>query len=236
VLVVVVIIALLVSVVAVKIARAARQTVREEAMQLAAVLAHARDEAIVTGEPLAWQSAGRRDHGERRRSGAGHRARPCRPLRAVSHHARARTPPRARQLRRRQVAGDRGSRDVTRQARGFTLIEILVALAILAVALAAAVRSASVAADGTLELRERLAGTWVAQDRLAEYAARPLWPEVGTRAGNAEQAGMQFGWREAVTGTPNPRFRRIEVQVFAARTPDRAVATLVGYATRSEQR
>lgn len=60
-----------------------------------------------------------------------------------------------------------------RHARGFTLIEILVALAILAVALAAAVRSASIAADGTLDLRERLAGTWVAQDRLAEYTARP---------------------------------------------------------------
>jgi general secretion pathway protein I len=121
------------------------------------------------------------------------------------------------------------------KSAGFTLIEILVALAILAVALAAAVRSASVAADGTLDLRERLAGTWVAQDRLAEYAARPLWPEVGTRAGSAEQAGMQFAWRETVTGTPNPRFRRVEVQVFAARTPDHAVATLVGYATRSEQ-
>jgi general secretion pathway protein I len=125
----------------------------------------------------------------------------------------------------------------TRGSGGFTLIEILVALAILAVALAAAVRSASIAADGTVELRERLAGTWVAQDRLAEHAARPLWPELGTRGGSTEQAGMQFAWRETVSGTPNPRLRRVEVQVFAARSPDRAVATLVGYATRSgEQR
>jgi hypothetical protein len=38
-----------------------------------------------------------------------------------------------------------------------------------------------------------------------------------------------------VSGTPNPRVRRVEVQVFPARTPDRAVATLVGYATRSGQ-
>ena len=119
---------------------------------------------------------------------------------------------------------------------GFTLIEVLVALAILAVALAAAVRSSSIAADGTLDLRERLAGTWVAQDRIAEYASRPLWPDVGTRGGSTEQAGMQFAWRETVTGTPNPRFRRVEVQVFSARTPDHAVATLVGYATRTEQR
>ncbi len=58
VLVVVVIVALLVSVVAVRLAPDARQSLREEAARLAAVLAHARDEAIVTGAPLAWQSAG----------------------------------------------------------------------------------------------------------------------------------------------------------------------------------
>ena len=52
---VVVIIAALVSLVAVKLAPDARQGLREEAQRLAALLAHARDEAIATGAPLAWQ-------------------------------------------------------------------------------------------------------------------------------------------------------------------------------------
>jgi general secretion pathway protein I len=121
-----------------------------------------------------------------------------------------------------------------RTTRGFTLIEVLVALAILAVALAAALRSASLAADGTLELKERLLATWVAQNRVAEYTARPLWPEIGTRSGQAEQGGVAFSWRETVTATPNPRFRRVEVAVYGPRAPGRAVATLVGFATRSE--
>ncbi len=118
---------------------------------------------------------------------------------------------------------------------GFTLIEVLVALTILAVALAAAVRSAGVAADGAFELKERLLGTWIAQDRLAEYAARPLWPDVGARTGATEQAGLQFTWRETVSPTPNAGFRRIEVQVSPAHAPDRIAATLVGYAARSER-
>jgi len=119
-------------------------------------------------------------------------------------------------------------------SRGFTLIEVLVALAILAVALAAAIRAATVAADGTLDLKERLLATWVAQNRLAEYAARPVWPEVGTRQGGADQGGLAFTWRETVSATPNPYFRRVEVRVFAARAPERAVATLTGFATRGE--
>lgn len=121
-----------------------------------------------------------------------------------------------------------------RPPRGFTLIEVLVALAILAVALAAALRSATLAADGTLELKERLLATWVAQNRVAEYTTRPLWPEIGTRAGNAEQGGVAFAWRETVTATPNPRFRRVEVAVYGPRAPERALATLVGFAARSD--
>jgi general secretion pathway protein H len=57
VLVVVVIIAVLVSLVAVKLAPDTRQSLRDEALRLAALLAHARDEAIVTGAPLAWQGS-----------------------------------------------------------------------------------------------------------------------------------------------------------------------------------
>jgi len=118
--------------------------------------------------------------------------------------------------------------------RGFTLIEVLVALAILAVALAAAVRSTGVAADSTRQLKERLVATWVAQNRLAEYAVRPLFPDAGARQGTTEQAGMQFTWQETVSQTPNPRFRRVEVRVFPASAPNHAVATLVGYVVRSD--
>ena len=118
--------------------------------------------------------------------------------------------------------------------RGFTLIEVLVALAILSLALGAAVRSAGVAADGTVAMKQRVLGMWVAQDRLAAHSMRAGWPDIGVHRGNAEQARVQFVWRETVSGTPNPRFRRVEIEVFPAQSPDHAVATLVGYATRKE--
>ena len=77
---------------------------------------------------------------------------------------------------------------------GFTLIEVLVALTIFAVALAALVRAASISTDGAIDIRERLMATWVAQNHLAELVALGAFPEVGSRTGEATQANVQFRW------------------------------------------
>ena len=74
--------------------------------------------------------------------------------------------------------------------KGFTLIEILVAVAILAVALAATTRAASLATDGTLETRHRLLATWTAQNRVAELRARRIFPLVATNRLNTQQGGL----------------------------------------------
>lgn len=120
-------------------------------------------------------------------------------------------------------------------ARGFTLVEVLVALAILAVALAAASRTAIAMTDSSRELRERLLANWVAQNRLAELQARRAWPALGTREGEAEQAGLALTWREAVNGTPNTAFRRIEISV-SRRGETHRLAQLTGYLARDDNR
>jgi general secretion pathway protein I len=120
------------------------------------------------------------------------------------------------------------------RSRGFTLIEVLVALAILAIALAAASRASAMMADSSAELRERLLASWVAQNRLAELQARRAWPDAGTHEGEVEQAGVQMTWRETVSTTPNQAFRRIEISVGAAGRADHALARLTGYLARAE--
>jgi general secretion pathway protein I len=122
----------------------------------------------------------------------------------------------------------------SRAPRGFTLIEVLVALVILAVALTAAARASSIATDGAIEVKERILATWIAQNRLAEYQARGGFPEVGDRSGESDQAGVRFRWTETVQGTPNPFFRRVEVKVYSPRTAnDYVVARVIGYVTRT---
>lgn len=119
---------------------------------------------------------------------------------------------------------------------GFTLLEVLVALTILALALMAALRAGAVAADHAAGLHQRQLADWVAQDRLEEHRARRSWPAPGSHGGEAEQGGRRFLWQENVSATPNSQFRRIDIQVRAADAADTAdgpaLASLSGFLVR----
>ena len=115
------------------------------------------------------------------------------------------------------------------RAQGFTLVEILVALAIVAIGLAAAVRATYLVSLGTENARIRLVVTWVAQDRLVEHSARADWPAPGTASGSASQGPFAFAWREIVSATGDPSLRRIDIAIAEAARPDYVVARLSGY-------
>jgi general secretion pathway protein I len=119
------------------------------------------------------------------------------------------------------------------RTRGFTLVEVLVALALLAVALGAGMRALAQAADGTGTLKARTLASWVAQDRLARLQVDPA-VAVETR-GNAVQAGTTFVWEARFSGTPNPAFRRVDITVGDPTMPGYALARLTGY-LRTEPR
>jgi general secretion pathway protein I len=115
---------------------------------------------------------------------------------------------------------------------GFTLIEMLVALAILAIALAAVQRAVSGSLDNAYELKQRLLAAWVADNRLAELRALRVLPPVGEASGEETQAGIVFYWQSQVSGTPNPFVERVEIRVMARPESEHALATLIGYLVR----
>jgi len=115
--------------------------------------------------------------------------------------------------------------------RAFTLLETLVALAILAVALAAALRATGVSTSHVDELRTRLLADWVAQNRFALHVARGDYPNAGSQDGEETEGGVRLLWHEEVSSTPNPAFRRMEITVFAPEDPKHVLRKLIGFLT-----
>jgi general secretion pathway protein I len=112
---------------------------------------------------------------------------------------------------------------------GFTLVEVLVALAIVAIALMAALRAAGMATTSMQDLRGRLLAGWVADNRLAEHRARGDWLPLGSAHGRQQQGGIEFAWREDVVATPNAAFRRVDIVVHATDAQARELAHVSGF-------
>ncbi len=106
------------------------------------------------------------------------------------------------------------------------------AVTILAIALAATTRAASLATDGALETRQRLLATWAAQNRVAEMRARRLFPDAATSSSSAQQGNMTLAIEETVSATPNPTIRRVDLAVADSRNPQRVLARLTAYVAR----
>ncbi len=117
-------------------------------------------------------------------------------------------------------------------ARGFTLIEVLVALAITAIALAAGVRASSALQYNAQRQSDTLLAQICAENELVKMRLAKQMPGVGDSSSTCQQAGQTMGVTVSVYPTPNPSFRRVEAAVRAgpeaSANPVLSVATIVG--------
>ena len=115
-----------------------------------------------------------------------------------------------------------------RQARGFTLVEVLVALAIVAIALVAGLKASAALTNNAQRQTDVLLAQICAENTLIDLRLARQLPAVGDNEIPCEQAGFAFSVHLKVAPTPNPSFRRVDAQVFNAQGPLMRISTVQG--------
>ncbi len=104
-----------------------------------------------------------------------------------------------------------------RSQTGFTLLEVLVALAVLAIAMGAIIGAATQSINTLATLRDQTFASWVALNQINEQLLDPKpWPEAGSRTGSAELANRTWRWEARFSKTDDPDLRRLELMVRAS--------------------
>lgn len=113
------------------------------------------------------------------------------------------------------------------RSRGFTLLEVLVALMIVGTALGASLRAIGSLTQNSDGLRATMMATWSAENRLVEVRLAKRFPPLGKTNFECPQGDLKLQCVEDVIATPNPRLRRVEVSVYDHNQPERLIIKLV---------
>ena len=115
-----------------------------------------------------------------------------------------------------------------RSSHGFTLVEVMVALVIVALSLMAIAASMNQMIDAANAMRERTYASWIAQNKIVELRLANVTPKVSTTSGEVDYAGSQWDWRAVVSETGVENFYRVDVSISHAGS-DYEVRTVTGF-------
>jgi len=129
----------------------------------------------------------------------------------------------------RALAGNRPGDGRLAGIQGFTLLEVMVALAIVSVGILGVSRAMSGHVGSLTGLEQRMYGTWVAANRLEMLRIGRVPPVSGENHGSEEMAGTTWYYREVIRETADPALYRVDVRVYLDEATEDQVADLHGY-------
>lgn len=117
---------------------------------------------------------------------------------------------------------------IRRSKKGFTLVEVMVALTIVAFSLTAIAASMNQMIDAANTMRERTFASWIAQNKIAEMRLANVTPEVSSTSGEVDYANTEWSWRAVISETGIEAFYRVDVSVSHAGS-EYIIRTVTGF-------
>ncbi len=113
---------------------------------------------------------------------------------------------------------------------GFTLLEVMVALFVVAIALGGAIKVMGNAAQNTSRLSNKTFAQWVGLNQIAKLKTTKAWPKFDEKKGETEMASRKWKWVQKTIKTEDKNIKRVEVSVTLANDSDpNPFATVVGF-------
>jgi general secretion pathway protein I len=120
-----------------------------------------------------------------------------------------------------------------RRSRGFTLLEVMVSLAVVSIGLIAVFNGIIQMAHSTATLRERALADWIAMNQISEIRLSGEFPEVGDFNDTVEFANRAWRWEARISETGVENLRRVDMSVAHEELPDDIVTIVTGFVSRS---
>ncbi|KAG1707518.1 Type II secretion system protein I [Nymphon striatum] len=128
------------------------------------------------------------------------------------------------------LSSDVSYRKKSKSQSGFTLLEIMIALLIVAVAMGGAIKSMGNSAKNSISLSDKTFAQWVGMNQFTKLRLSGQWPKPGETKGDEEMAHRKWSWVQKISKTPEKKVNRVEISIWDSVDQDvDPTATIVGF-------